>query len=131
MREILLSDKLTKQSFMLFAINAYTNTLCTNINEFQDDLSRIAFLLRTIRRYASGTGPFNDRLFMNHFTLLNNVFELTPLIRMILFKADRSHHKYLNTIFETLGIMPNEYLPEIDERDRVIVPELKTIIESL
>ena len=61
--------KLNDDNFMIFAIKNYRNSSCTGMAELEDDIKRFKYLKRLFNRYEK-TGEPNERLILNHLTLL-------------------------------------------------------------
>ena len=76
---------LTDDNFYLFAAKYYDNPQCTDSEEFEDDLKRIRYLKRLFRKYKQ-TGDLKDRLILNHFVVLYNVFQPEAATRMLCLK---------------------------------------------
>ena len=66
-------EKITSENVMMFAIRHYNNPQCEGEKEFQDDLKRFKYIKRLLRKYYE-TGILKERLLLNHFIVLNNVF---------------------------------------------------------
>lgn len=73
------------ENFMLYAARHYINPRCTTEAEFLEDLSRIKFIIKMLKRYEK-SGEINERLILNHLTLLYNVFEPGATTKMLVFK---------------------------------------------
>ena len=58
---------------MLFAIKFYDNPQAVTKDDFEDDLKRIKYIKRLLRRYKN-TGELKTHLLLNHLTILFNVF---------------------------------------------------------
>lgn len=80
-------ENLTDENFMLFAAKYYENTHCTDLLEFHDDLKRIRYLKRLLKKYEQ-TGDLKERLILNHLVVLYNVFEPRAMTRMLCFKLN-------------------------------------------
>ena len=76
---------LTDDNFYLFAAKYYDNPQCIDSEEFEDDLKRIRYLKRLFRKYKQ-TGDLKDRLILNHFVVLYNVFQPDAATRMLCLK---------------------------------------------
>lgn len=80
-------ENLTDENFMLFAAKYYENTHCTDLLEFHDDMKRIRYLKRLLKKYEQ-TGDLKERLILNHLVVLYNVFEPRAMTRMLCFKLN-------------------------------------------
>lgn len=76
---------LTNENFLLFASRYYTNTHCTDVLEFHDDLKRIRYIKRLFKKFKE-TGELKERLIINHLVILYNSFEPRAMTRMLFLK---------------------------------------------
>jgi hypothetical protein len=67
-------DELNKNNYMLFAIKFYNNPQSLTIEDFEDDLKRIKYIKRLLKRYKN-TGSIKVHLVLNHLIVLFNVFD--------------------------------------------------------
>ena len=70
-------DELNENNYMLFAIKFYDNPHALTKEEFEDDLKRIKYVKRLLKRYKN-TGVLKTHLILNHLTVLFNVFTTNP-----------------------------------------------------
>jgi len=98
---------LTRDNFMLYAMGNYTNPECLSMAEFTEDLSRIKYVKRLLKRYRR-TGNLRTILLLNHLMVLGNVFGRTPASRMLFHKLESDIHSPLKTVLL--------YLDYIDEQ---------------
>ena len=66
-------DELNENNYMLFAIKFYDTPHALTKEEFEDDLKRIKYVKRLLKRYKN-TGVLKTHLILNHLTVLFNVF---------------------------------------------------------
>ena len=66
-------DELNENNYMLFAIKFYDNPHALTKEEFEEDLKRIKYVKRLLKRYKN-TGVLKTHLILNHLTVLFNVF---------------------------------------------------------
>ena len=66
-------DELNENNYMLFGIKFYDNPHALTKEEFEDDLKRIKYVKRLLKRYKN-TGVLKTHLILNHLTVLFNVF---------------------------------------------------------
>ena len=59
---------------MLFAIKFYNNPHALTKDDFEDDLNRIKYVNRLLKRYKN-TGVLKTHLILNHLIVLFNVFD--------------------------------------------------------
>ena len=74
-------NELNEHNYMLFAIKFYNNPHALTKEDFEDDLKRIKYIKRLLKRYKN-TGVLKTDLILNHLTVLFNVFDdaATPLL---------------------------------------------------
>ena len=66
-------DELNEGNYQLFAIKFYDNPQAVTKDDFDDDLKRIKYIKRLLKRYKN-TGELKVHLILNHLTVLFNVF---------------------------------------------------------
>lgn len=66
-------DELNENNYLLFAIKFYNNPQALTKEEFEDDLKRIKYVKRLLKRYKN-TGILKTHLILNHLIVLFNVF---------------------------------------------------------
>ena len=98
--------ELNDDNFLIFAIKHYRNSSCTGMAELEDDLKRFKYLKRLFNRYEK-TGDPNDRLIVNHLTLLYNVFG-NATTEMLFFKLEEKYWVNLKTYLVFLNRLPLE-----------------------
>ncbi len=67
-------DELNENNYLLFAIKFYNNPQSLTKEDFEDDLKRIKYVKRLLKRYKN-TGVIKTHLVLNHLTVLFNVFD--------------------------------------------------------
>lgn len=97
-------DNLSDDNFLIYAMKAYDKPNCI-MSEFEEDLSRIKYVKRLIKRYKT-TGELKERLILNHIIILSNVFGVEPSVRMLFFKLDKEDYDVLKTFLLFLNFMP-------------------------
>jgi len=110
---------LTKDNFMLYAMGNYTNPDCMSIVEFNEDLARIKYVKRLLKRYRR-TGNMRSILLLNHLMVLGNVFGRTPASRMLFFKLESDIHSPLKTVLLYL-----EYIHDNTSFDSLNIQEIE------
>ena len=117
-------NELNEDNFLLFAIKHYENPQAVTKDDFEDDLKRIKYIKRLLKRYKN-TGVLKTHLILNHLIVLFNVFNdaTVPLLLYNLEKdlwpAIKSFLMFLNRIPE----YPPSTLHKVDE-DQVCVTQL-------
>ena len=66
-------DDLNEDNYLLFAIKFYDNPQAVTKDDFEDDLKRIKYVKRLLKRYKN-TGVRKTHLILNHIIVLFNVF---------------------------------------------------------
>ena len=89
--------QLTKDNFMLYAMGNYSNPDCVGMNEFNEDLCKIKYVKRLLKKY-SRSGKLRPILLLNHLVILGNVFGATPTSRMLFYKLESDIHPQLKTV---------------------------------
>ena len=120
-------DELNENNYMLFAIKFYDNPHALTKEEFEDDLKRIKYVKRLLKRYKN-TGVLKTHLILNHLTVLFNVFgeASVPLLfynlEEDLWPAIKSFLLFLKRVPE----FPKGSIHEIKE-DQYCIEELTSI----
>jgi hypothetical protein len=122
-------DILNDDNYMMFAMKMYNNPQCKNISEFQEDMNRIKYLKRLLRKYKA-SGELRERLILNHIIIFYNVFDIVPATRLLFSRIERDLHPYLKTFIVFLNNLPQN-IPETDllniPLDRRIINKLREI----
>ena len=120
-------DELNENNYMLFARKFYNNPHAVTKEDFEDDLKRIKYIKRLLKRYKN-TGVLKTHLILNHLTVLFNVFDdaATPLLfynlEEALWPAIKSFLIFLNRVPE----YPKRHIHGIPE-DMVCIKELNLV----
>jgi len=120
-------NELNENNYMLFAIKFYNNPHAVTKEDFEDDLKRIKYIKRLLKRYKN-TGVLKTHLILNHLTVLFNVFDdaATPLLfynlEEDLWPAIKSFLIFLNRVPE----YPKSHIHDIPE-DMVCIKELNLV----
>ena len=118
-------EKITSENVMMFAIRHYDNPQCEGEKEFQDDLKRFKYIKRLLRKYYE-TGILKERLLLNHFIVLNNVFGADACATLLIFKIQKEYWSALKSFLLYLNILREDELTEVQEDDKV-----KEVLEKL
>lgn len=125
-------DCLDDSNFLLYCARHYDNPHCHDTEEFYEDLRRIKYIKKLITRYII-TGELKERLILNHFIILNNVFGPTHLVRIIFLKMEKQL-KYVKPFLILLNILP-ERVYNIGKEGKIFVTDEiemdQKIIEAL
>jgi hypothetical protein len=109
-------DELNANNYLLFAIKFYNNPQALTKEDFEDDLKRIKYVKRLLKRYKN-TNILKTHLILNHLTVLFNVFDdaTVPLLfynlEKDLWPAIKSFLLFLNRIPE----YPKSFIHEVKE----------------
>lgn len=85
----------------------YTNPDCMGMAEFNEDLSKIKYVKRLLKKYRR-SGRIRPILLLNHLVIMGNVFGQHATARMLFHKLEGDIHPALKTVLM--------YLNYIDER---------------
>jgi hypothetical protein len=120
-------DELNEGNYLLFAIKFYDNPQAVTMEDFENDLKRIRYIKRLLKRYQS-TGEIKIHLILNHLIVLFNVFNdaAVPLLfynlEKELWSPLKSFLVYLNRIPE----YPKTQIHDIEE-DSTCLLKLKKL----
>lgn len=109
-------DELNENNYLLFAIKFYNNPQALTKEDFEDDLKRIKYVKRLLKRYKN-TGVLKTHLILNHLTVLFNVFDdaAVPLLfynlEQELWPSIKSFLLFLNRIPE----FPKSFINSVKE----------------
>ena len=118
-------EKITSDNVMMFAIKHYDNPQCEGEKEFHDDMKRFKYIKRLLRKHKD-TGVLKERLLLNHFIVLNNVFGADACATLLLFKIQKEYWTTLKSFLLYLNILREDELTEVQEDDKV-----KEVLEKL
>lgn len=114
-----LFEELNEETFALFASKYYKNTQCTSIDEFYDDINRIKYIKRLLRKYKQ-TGSIQERLLLNHFIIFFNVFDIEAARKMIWFKIEEDLWPQVKTFLVYLNYLPEEEKVEVPLDSKIV-----------
>ena len=97
-------EELNDENFLLYCAKHYDNHQCVSTEEFFEDLKRIKYLKKLLTKYDEKT-ELNERLILNHITILNNIFGPVHLPRILYLKLN-SYYKYIKPFLLLLEICP-------------------------
>lgn len=119
-------ENLNESNFVMYAMKLYENPQCSGIEEFQEDLNRIKYIKRLLRRYHK-TGILKERLILNHIIIIANVFGIEGAVKILFYKIEKDLHSLLKTFLSFL-----EYLPETERGTEYdLIPLDNKIIDVL
>ncbi len=118
-------DELNNENFNFFAAQNYHNPGCTDIAEFNEDLSRFKYVKRLLNRYET-FGDLKERLILNHIIVIYNVFGIKASNRMVWHKFTYKQWSYIKPFLVFLNYLPENEKVEI-KMDPYIVEVLRKI----
>jgi len=120
-------DELNENNYMLFAIKFYDNPQAVTKDDFEDDLKRIKYVKRLLKRYKN-TGVLKTHLILNHLTVLFNVFD-DATVPLLFFNLERELWPYIKSFLIFLNRLPEYPKTEINtiEEDIEFLKQLQSI----
>ena len=97
-------DELNDSNYLLFAIKNYENPQAVSEDDFYDDLKRIKYIKRLLKRYKN-SGELRTHLILNHFIVLFNVFGDAG-VPLLFFKLDKELWSCTKSFLSYLGRIP-------------------------
>lgn len=96
-------EKLTEETFLLYAAKNYDNPQLQSEEEFYDDLKKFKYIKRLFNKYAE-TGELKERLILNHIVVLANVFGPEAAVNLLFLRLPEYLH-YLKPFLLMLSIL--------------------------
>ena len=100
-------DVLTNGNYMMYALLHYDNPHCKDIKEFFEDIKRIHYIRRLLKRHIA-YGVLKERIILNHLITFYNVFETKAATRILFFKVEKEYHPSLKTFLIYINKMPED-----------------------
>jgi len=122
-------SKLNNNNFILYVSKYYENPQCDSMDEFNEDLNRIKYIKRLLRKYIK-TGNLRERLILNHLIVLQNVFGPTVTSRILFFKVDEGLYSELKTFLVYLKYLP-ESIPETNLEEIPLDNKIVSILREI
>ena len=120
-------DELNDSNYLLFAIKNYDNPQAVTQDDFYDDLKRIKYIKRLLKRYRN-TGELRTHLILNHFIVLFNVFGDAG-VPLLFFKLDKELWTCTKSFLTYLGRIPD--YPRTEQNsihdDEYCLEQLRTV----
>ena len=88
-------------------------------------MKRFKYIKRLLRKYYE-TGILKERLLLNHFIVLNNVFGADACATLLLYKIQKEYWSALKSFLLYLNILREDELEAVQEDDKV-----KEVLEKL
>lgn len=130
------NDDLNESNALIYAAKHYDNPHFFDTIEFYEDLNRFKYLKKLFGRYEE-TGELNERLVLNHLTVIYNVFGVEASTKLLFLKMD-NYGSYLKPFLLLLNYCP-EIIYNVSGRvirtsdivmDQKIVDKLRKIDEQ-
>jgi hypothetical protein len=120
-------DELNEDNYLLFAIKFYDNPQAVTKDDFEDDLKRIKYVKRLLKRYKN-TGVLKTHLILNHLTVLFNVFD-DATVPLLFYNLERELWSYIKSFLIFLNRIPEYPKTEINtiEEDLECLKQLQSI----
>ena len=120
-------DELNDDNYLLFAIKFYDNPHAVTRDDFEDDLKKIKYVKRLLRRYQN-TNVLKTHLILNHLTVLFNVFG-DAAVPLLFFNLERDLWSSIKSFLLFLNKLPEFPRSEIDdiELDQYCIDQLENI----
>lgn len=108
-------DELNENNYLLFAIKFYDNPQAVTKEDFEDDLKRIKYIKRLLKKYES-TGVLKTHLILNHLTVLFNVFN-DAAIPLLFYNLDINLWPVIKSFLIFLNRIPDYPKSELHKID--------------
>jgi len=120
-------DELNEGNYLLFAIKFYDNPQALTKEDFEDDLKRIKYIKRLLKRYKN-TGELKVHLILNHLTVLFNVFN-DATVPLLFYNLEQDLWPYIKSFLLFLNRFPEYPKTELSylQEDENCLKELNSI----
>jgi hypothetical protein len=120
-------DELNESNYLLFAIKFYDNPQAVTREDFEDDLKRIKYIKRLLKRYKN-TGELKTHLILNHLTVLFNVFN-DATVPLLFYNLEKDLLPPIKSFLIFLNRLPEYPKTEINniEEDLECLKQLQSI----
>jgi hypothetical protein len=109
-------DELNDDNYLLFAIKFYDNPQAVTKDDFEDDLKRIKYVKRLLKRYKN-TGELKTHLILNHLTVLFNVFN-DATVPLLFYNLEKELWPSIKSFLIFLNRLPEYPKTEINDIDQ-------------
>ena len=127
---LMVDHDLSEKNFVMYAMKLYNNPQAVDMDEFHEDLNRIKYVKRLLRRYKK-TGILRERLILNHIIILANVFSVEGACRMLFLKMDEDLYCELKTFLVFLEYIKESESNSIDWNSIALDNKIITILRSI
>ena len=120
-------DELNESNYLLFAIKFYDNPQAVTKDDFEDDLKRIKYIKRLLKRYKNN-GELKVHLILNHLTVLFNVFN-EAAVPLLFYNLEKDLWPCIKSFLIFLERVPNYPKNDVDgiKADPVCLKELRSL----
>ena len=120
-------DEFNERNYLLFAIKFYDNPQAVTREDFEDDLKRIKYIKRLLKRYKN-TGELKTHLILNHLTVLFNVFN-DAAVPLLFYNLEKDLLPPIKSFLVFLNRLPEYPKTEINtiEEDIECLKQLQSI----
>ena len=106
-------NELNDDNYLLFAIKFYDNPHAVTRDDFEDDLKKIKYVKRLLRRYIKDN-VLKTHLILNHLTVIFNVFG-DAAVPLLFFNLERDLWASIKAFLIFMNKLPEFPRSEIDE----------------
>tara|TARA_B100000508_G_C11454626_1_gene276041 strand:+ start:560 stop:931 length:372 start_codon:yes stop_codon:yes gene_type:complete len=120
-------DELNEDNYLLFAIKFYDNPQAVTKEDFEDDLKRIKYIKRLLKRYKNN-GELKTHLILNHLTVLFNVFD-EAAVPLLFYNLEKDLWPSIKSFLIFLKRIPEYPKTKIDviEPDQTCLDNLNSV----
>jgi len=120
-------DELNDDNYLLFAIKYYENPHAVTRDDFEDDLKKIKYVKRLLRRYQN-TNVLKTHLILNHLTVLFNVFG-DAAVPLLFFNLEKDLWSAIKSFLVFLGKLPEYPRTGVEDiaMDQYCLDQLETL----
>ena len=105
-------DELNEGNYLMFAIKFYDNPQALTKEDFDDDLKKIKYIKRLLKRYKN-TGELKIHLILNHLTVLFNVFD-DAAVPLLFYNLEKELWPSIKSFLVFLNRLPSYPKTEIN-----------------
>tara|TARA_B100000035_G_scaffold310693_1_gene318958 strand:- start:617 stop:991 length:375 start_codon:yes stop_codon:yes gene_type:complete len=117
--------KLNEKNLLLYAAQNYKNPSYSDIEDFYEDLKRFKYIKRLLNRYLE-TDDLADRLLLNHFIVVFNMFGIKAALNILNLKLDDKHWPVVKPFLIFLNYIRNDQYTGIT-MDPMVVEKLRKL----
>ena len=117
--------KLNEKNLLLYAAQNYKNPSYSDIEDFYEDLKRFKYIKRLLNRYLE-TDDLADRLLLNHFIVVFNMFGIKAALNILNLKLDDKHWPVVKPFLIFLNYIKNDQYTGVT-MDPTVVEALRKI----